>query len=47
MDEARQDPRAVAGKWRRPYSSVQWAWVRALGLEPSRKWDDDRGRRRQ
>lgn|GEM_PF-6660724 len=35
MDAAR-----VARTWRRPYTSVQWAWVRALGVEPSREWAD-------
>lgn len=32
-----------AGAWERPYTSVQWAWVRALGLEPSGAWRE-RGR---
>lgn len=28
----------TASSWTRPYTSVQWAWVRALGVEPSREW---------
>lgn len=28
----------TARRWTRPYTSVQWAWVRALGIEPSRTW---------
>lgn len=36
----RYDPAAVAGAWKRPYTSVQWAWVRALGIEPSAVWAD-------
>lgn len=34
------DVREAAASWTRPYSSVQWAWVRALGVEPSRQWKD-------
>ena len=32
------DARSIAASWTRPYTSVQWAWVRALGIEPSRTW---------
>ena len=32
------DARALAASWRRPYSSVQWAWVRALDVQPSDSW---------
>lgn len=28
----------LAKSWKRPYSSVEWAWVNALGLEPSTVW---------
>ena len=42
------DPTATATGWARPYTSVQWAWVRALGVEPSAKWagQPDRARSR-
>ena len=33
-------PAAIAASWKRPYTSVQWAWVRALGVEPSNEWTD-------
>ena len=36
------DARALAASWRRPYSSVQWAWVRALNVQPSDSWDGGR-----
>lgn len=32
--------RDTARKWTRPYTSMQWAWVRALGIEPSEEWGD-------
>ena len=35
--------RTAAG-WTRPYTSMQWAWVRALGVEPSVTWRDERPR---
>ena len=34
------DARKLARAWTRPYTSVQWAWVRALGVEPSDSWGD-------
>lgn len=34
------DPTRTARSWTRPYTSVQWAWVRALGVEPSASWRD-------
>lgn len=30
--------RATARRWKRPYTSVEWAWVIALGVEPSADW---------
>lgn len=36
------DPVSIAARWHRPYTSVQWAWVRALGIEPSSVWRDER-----
>ena len=41
------DARALASSWTRPYSSVQWAWIRALGMPPSDVWTDGRTRRRK
>lgn len=32
--------RETAASWTRPYTSVQAAWVRALGVEPSGRWDE-------
>lgn len=29
---------ATARRWKRPYTSVERAWVDALGLEPSASW---------
>jgi len=37
----------TARKWTRPYTSVQWAWVRALGLEPSDEWEHGQSRKRR
>ena len=37
----------TARRWTRPYSSVQWAWVRALGLDPSEEWGDGESRARR
>ena len=34
------DARSIAASWARPYTSVQWAWVRALGVDPA---SEDRG----
>ena len=34
----RMDARDTARAWTRPYSSMQWAWIRALGLAPSDRW---------
>lgn len=41
-------PREIAQSWTRPYTSVQWAWVDALGIEPSDVWraSDPKRRRR-
>ena len=36
------NPAAIAASWKRPYTSVQWAWVKALGIEPSDSWSDGR-----
>ena len=36
------DARETAARWPRPYSSMQWAWVRALGVPPSDTWADGR-----
>ena len=36
--------RETAAGWPRPYSSVQWAWVRALGVPPSETWADGQAR---
>lgn len=38
---------AVAAAWKRPYTSVQWAWVRALDVEPSAEWADGESRARR
>lgn len=37
------DARSIAASWTRPYTSVQWAWVRALGVGPSTRWADEGG----
>ena len=37
----------TARSWKRPYSSVQWAWVKALGLTPSETWEDGRTSKRR
>lgn len=34
------DARSTARSWTRPYSSVQAAWVMALGIQPSEVWVD-------
>lgn len=34
------DPTVTARGWARPYTSMQWAWVRALGVDPSTRWVD-------
>lgn len=39
------DARSIAASWTRPYTSVQWAWVRALGVEPSDRWEGGGGHR--
>lgn len=41
------DARALAASWRRPYSSVQWAWVRALDVQPSDSWGGGKLTKRQ
>ena len=38
---------SIAASWKRPYTSVQWAWVRALGVEPSEEWSDGDSRARK
>ena len=40
------DARSIAASWARPYTSVQWAWVRALGVDPSTRWVDAPSRTR-
>ena len=41
------DAMAAAAAWKRPYTSVQWAWVRALGVYPSRSWEQPAPARRK
>ena len=41
------DARQVAESWTRPYSSVQAAWVKALGVEPSATWTEGAAKRRR
>lgn len=41
------DPARAARRWRRPYTSVQRAWVDALGIEPSREWAEGSARVRR
>ena len=41
------DARSVAAKWERPYTSVQWAWVRALGVAPAPESKDGAARKRR
>ena len=37
------DARSIAASWARPYTSVQRAWVDALGVPPAREtWVDGR-----